>query len=59
MGYIQELQAKLGSDTAFKSNTSTQSNQIQFSDYIASEINKFRKDVHHFNEESLKDLSMS
>ena len=57
MNYIQEIQAKLGSDNAFRSNNSNQ--QQQFSDYISNEISKFRKDVHQFNEDSLKDLSMS
>lgn len=64
MNYINEIHAKLGSDTAFRSNKTTSNqaqpnDQQQFSDYISNEIGKFRKDVHQFNEEHLKDVSMS
>ena len=58
MNYVQEIQAKLGSDNAFRSkNSSVESthNGKQFADYISNEINKFRKDVHYFNEEHLRD----
>ena len=59
MSYIQEIQAKLGSDTAFRSKQPNSSNNQsqQFSDYISNEISKFRKEVHQFNEESLRDVS--